>query len=87
MKKEVKDGSNMKFFVKVLILLSCCLLYVCQISPIMYRVINQRADNTMRYVGIAVMILGMGLEALADQQKSKAKQKILIALSIQDYIN
>ena len=44
-------------------------------SPIMYRVINQRVDNTMRYVGIAVMILGMGLEALADQQKSKAKQK------------
>ena len=77
MKKEVKDGSNMKFFVKVLIWLSCCLLYVCQVSPIMYCVINQRADNTMRYVGIAVMILGMGLEALADQQKSKAKQKNL----------
>lgn len=75
MKKEVKDGSDMKFFVKVIIWLSCCLLYVCQISPIMYRVVSQRADNVMSYVGIVVMILGMGLEALADQQKSKAKQK------------
>ena len=34
MKNEVKDGSSMNFFLKVLVWSSCALLYCCEASPI-----------------------------------------------------
>lgn len=75
MKKEIKDGSQMKLFVKVCIWISCALLYVCQITPIVDRLIQQKNESLFGIIGLIIMICGMSLEAIADYQKSKSKQK------------
>lgn len=61
-------------FVKTMIIwISCALLYLCQTAPLIFGVVNGRKSFLWAYIGIAVMILGILLETLADRQKSKAK--------------
>lgn len=75
MKKEIKDGSDMKLVAKLSIWISCSLLYVLQVSPIFFRLQNGGGIDGFAYVGIVIMICGIVLEALADIQKSAAKKK------------
>ena len=87
MKKEIKDGSSMKMVAKISIWVSCALLYVLQISPLLFRLMREKSlltsDNTdviigstdvVTIVGAAIMALGILLESAADFQKSKAKK-------------
>lgn len=73
MKKEIKDGKDMKLVAKVSIWVSCGILYVCQISPVLFRYKNGAGTDAISVVGCIVMIAGILLEAMADLQKSKAK--------------
>ena len=75
MKGEIKEGSTVPFGVKVAIWVTCALLYVTQISGVMYRMQNAAADNVWVFVGAGVMVLGLVLESVADIQKNKAKKK------------
>ncbi|MBQ7972496.1 MAG: DUF1295 domain-containing protein [Lachnospiraceae bacterium] len=87
MKKEIKDGSSMKFIAKVSIWVSCAFLYVLQVSPLLFRLMNAEkllANNTealvggtdiVTIVGAIIMALGIILESAADFQKSRAKKK------------
>lgn len=87
MKKEIKDGSSMKFIAKVSIWVSCAFLYVLQVSPLLFRLVNAEkllANNTealvggtdiVTIVGAIIMALGIILESAADFQKSRAKKK------------
>ncbi len=75
MKKEIKDGSDMKLVAKLSIWISCSLLYVLQVSSIFFRLQNGGDVDGFAYVGIMIMICGIVLEALADMQKSAAKKK------------
>ena len=72
---EIKDGKHIPFGVKCAIWLTCALLYVTQVLPAFYRLINASADNVMVYVGAGVMLLGLVLETAADLQKNAAKKK------------
>ena len=83
MKKEIKDGSTMKMVAKISIWTSCALLYVLQVSPLLFRLdAAKRAGagsfegvNPVAIIGAAIMALGILLESTADMQKSAAKKK------------
>lgn len=83
MKKEIKDGSTMKMTAKISIWISCALLYVMQVSPLLFRLDAAKrvgagsfeSVNPVAIVGAAIMALGILLESAADMQKSAAKKK------------
>ena len=75
MKGEIKDGKTVPFGVKVAIWITCALLYVTQVSGVMYRLQNAGSDNAFIFVGAGIMVLGLTLETTADIQKNNAKKK------------
>lgn len=75
MKNEVKDGSSMNFFLKVLVWSSCALLYCCEASPIYFRLANGAKPDTVCIVGTVIMILGIILESASDLTKNKYKKE------------
>jgi len=75
MKGEIKDSKTVPFFVKVSIWLACAALYVTQVLPVFYRLINGSGSNVFAYIGAAVMAFGLIFEAAADVEKNAAKKK------------
>ena len=75
MKKEIKSGKNMKFFVKCCIWVSAALLCACQTSPVLFRLENRSGTDVWLIVGLSLSVLGFLIEVLADIQKSRAKKK------------
>jgi len=73
MKKEIKDGSDMNFFVKVLIWVTCALLYACQTSPVLFRMGSGAPAGVSAVIGLIIMISGIVLESASDLQKTRAK--------------
>ncbi len=60
--------------VKFAVWISVVVLYVCQVSPVFYRLDNAMAGaEVWAYVGTGIMLLALILEAVADYQKSAAK--------------
>ena len=74
MKTEISDGSKMPFFVKVLLWLSCALLYFLMTSPVICRFANQLQSDTVFVTGLCIMAFGILFESLSDLQKSAAKK-------------
>lgn len=61
--------------VKVAVWLSVVALYVCQVSPVFYRLNNATAGSeAWAYAGAGIMLLALILESVADYQKSAAKK-------------
>ena len=85
MKKEIKDGSTMKFGVKCAIWVTCAALYVTQVLPVFYRLHNTSLGNLevknfleidgFTIAGVIVMALGLIIETVADIQKNNSKKK------------
>lgn len=75
MKNEVKDGSSMNFFLKVLVWASCALLYCCEAAPIYFRLANDAKPDTACIVGTVIMILGILLESASDLTKNHYKKQ------------
>lgn len=75
MKREIKDGKSVKMIAKFSIWISCALLYTLQVSPVFVRLQNGGGTDVWCLAGAAVMACGIGLEAAADWQKSKAKKE------------
>lgn len=75
MKREIKDGSSMNFFLKILCWLTCALLYVCEASPVWFRLQNAASDDVTGWVGLGIMVVGLILESVADFTKNKSKKK------------
>ena len=75
MTAEIKDGKTVPFGVKVAIWITCALLYLTQVLPVLYRFSNQTPDSVLAYVGIGIMAFGLILETAADIQKNQAKKK------------
>ncbi len=69
---EIKQ--TVPFFVKIMIWITCALLYVLQILPVFYRLQNDRGSDLWTYIGTAIMLGGIILESAADLQKNKAKK-------------
>ncbi len=75
MKNDIKDGSGMNFFLKVLVWASCALLYVCEASPVLFRLQNNAPTDAVSIVGTVIMALGIVLESASDLTKNKYKKE------------
>ena len=75
MKHEIKDGSDMNLFLKIVVWVSCALLYVCEASPVLFRLENQAGTDGVAIVGTIIMILGIVLESASDLTKNKFKKE------------
>ena len=69
------DESKMPFFVKVVMWLTMGVLYTAQTSGVAFRLFNGEAASVCQWIGIAISAFGIGLETVADQQKSQQKAK------------
>jgi len=67
------DESKMPIFVKVFMWLFMGVLYVAQTSGVAFRLFNGAEGSVCQWIGIAISAFGIGLEAVADQQKSRQK--------------
>ncbi len=67
------DESKMPLFVKVIMWLTMGVLYTAQTSGVAFRLFNGTGTDAFQWVGIAISVFGIGLETVADQQKSKQK--------------
>lgn len=71
-----KNGEKkMPFFVLFTIWVSVAVLYVAQVSPMLFRYVNASEDVILPAVGFAVSIFGLVLESIADKQKSSQKKE------------
>ena len=68
------DGKKMPFFVLFTIWVSVTVLYVAQVSPMLFRYDNGASDLVLPLIGIVIPILGLVLESVADNQKSAQKK-------------
>ena len=75
MKNDIKDGSDMKLILKIVIWLSCALLYVCEVSPLYFRLKSGAVTDAAAVVGTIVMALGIILEAASDYTKNQYKKE------------
>jgi len=75
MKHEISDGKGMPFFVKIMLWLSCVLLYLFMTAPVIYRMSNGGEWDVVTIVGLCIMALGVLTEVVSDKQKSMAKKK------------
>jgi len=75
--EQVGSYKKMPFFVQVAIWLAVSTLYVMQVSPLYFRLANGAAAAypVWLWTGTAIIALGLGIQALADHQKEKAKRK------------
>ena len=68
-------GSEVPVFVKFFMWVFMGILYVSQTSGVAFRLFNGEAASLCQWIGIAISAFGIGLEAVADQQKSQQKAK------------
>ncbi len=76
-KKMSEIGADMKvpFFVSFIMWLMMGAMYTCQSAGPIYRLLNGANNNAFLIIGIIVSLAGIVIEALADKQKSEAKNK------------
>lgn len=75
--KETLTKNNekkMPVFVLVTIWISVAVLYVAQVSPMLFRYTNASADVIVPLIGVVVSVAGLILETIADNQKSAQKK-------------
>jgi len=65
---------KMPIFVLITIWLFVSALYVIQLSPMLFRIINNSQDLLLPSIGMAISICGIILESVADTQKSAQKK-------------
>lgn len=68
------DEKKMPVFVLATIWIFVSILYVAQVSPMLFRYTNASTDMIVPCVGIVISILGLILESVADNQKSAQKK-------------
>jgi len=75
-------GSEVPVFVKFFMWLTMGVLYTAQTSGVAFRLFNEAGSSAIQWVGIAISAFGIGLEAIADKQKStqKAKRPDMVAM-------
>ena len=73
--KEVGGDTKVPAFVAAFMWLFCGAIYVMQASGPVYRLLNNSGVNAAMIIGSVISAIGIVIEALADKQKSEAKEK------------
>lgn len=66
---------KMPVFVLFFIWLIVAILYVAQVSPMLFRIVNRSTDLVLPIVGAVISVFGILLESVADHQKSEQKRE------------
>lgn len=74
MKGEIKDGKSMSVIARCGIWISAALLYVCEVSPVLFRLQNGKGTDGCVIAGVIIMAAGLSLETASDLQKNAAKK-------------
>ena len=69
------DEKKMPVFVLATIWITVAILYVAQVSPMLFRYDNGKDDVIVPIIGFAVSVFGLVLESIADKQKSAQKRE------------
>ena len=69
------NEKKMPIFVLATIWICVSVLYVAQVSPMLFRYNNASTDVIVPIVGIVVSVFGLILESIADNQKSAQKKE------------
>ncbi len=69
------NEKKMPIFVLATIWIFVSILYVAQVSPMLFRYTNGAEDMIVPIVGFAISIFGLVLETIADNQKSAQKKE------------
>lgn len=75
MKNDIKGGEGMNLILKIIVWISCALLYCCEVSPLFFRMGSDAGTDAAAVAGTAVMALGIILESAADYTKNQYKKK------------
>lgn len=75
MKHEIKDGSDMNLILQILVWITCALLYVCEASPVFFRLRNDAGTDIISIIGTIIMALGIILESASDLTKNRFKKE------------
>lgn len=75
LKEASGDESKMPIFVKITIWLVVSILYVAQTAAVFFRLDNGCGTTVLAWVGIAISVIGIVLESLADKQKTEQKKE------------
>lgn len=75
MRSEIKSGKGMSIGSKCAIWISAALLYVCETSPVIFRVAGGGGADAILTAGMVISLAGLVLESAADLQKNAAKKK------------
>ncbi len=74
--KEISGNDKpMPGFVKVTIWICVAAMYMTQVSPVFFRMLNGAKAAVTGYVGFAIMVVALIIESVSDSQKSAAKAK------------
>ena len=68
------NEKKMPVFVLAAIWITVAVLYTMQVSPMLFRVVNNSSDVVVPVIGFVVSIFGLVLETIADNQKSEQKK-------------
>ncbi len=74
MKGEIKSGDSMGFGIKLMLWISCAILYVLMVSPVFYRLHNGDGTDALVVIGLIFMACGIVLETSADVSKNLQKK-------------
>lgn len=75
MQDAIENGSRVKAPLKIVTWLACALLYACEVSPILFRLDNNAANDVVGIVGASIMGAGIVLESFSDFTKNRFKQR------------
>ncbi len=69
------DEKKMPIFVLITIWVSVAVLYTAQVSPMLFRYVNESSDIILPIIGVLISVFGLILESIADNQKSAQKKE------------
>jgi steroid 5-alpha reductase family enzyme len=69
------NEKKMPVFVLATIWVVVAILYTTQVSPMLFRVVNNSSDVVVPVIGFVISIFGLVLETIADNQKSEQKKE------------
>ena len=69
------NEKKMPIFVLATIWIVVAILYTTQVSPMLFRVVNESTDVVVPVIGFVISIFGLVLETIADNQKSAQKKE------------
>lgn len=75
MKSEISDGKNMSLLIKIILWVTCALLYLLMTSPVIYRFVNGDKLDICFIIGMIISTIGIVIESVSDLQKSKSKKQ------------